>query len=135
MLALLSNGRYTAIVGGSGRGCSTWQGLALTPRSGGPADEAEGVLLYLRDRERGTVWSVGHDPVRRRPRRYAARHGVGTFALTRLDDGIEASLEVCVAPDADVELRRLRLQNRSRRARRIRLRKPRRRRARWRSRP
>ena len=55
------------------------------------------------------------------PGRYAVEHRPGVLAISRQDHGIEASLEVTVVPEADVELRVVRLWNRMSVARRLEL--------------
>ena len=47
--------------------------------------------------------------------------GSGTAEISRLDNGIECRLTVCVAPQQDLEVRRCRLTNSSDRSRRIEL--------------
>jgi N,N'-diacetylchitobiose phosphorylase len=116
---LLTNGRYATLATAAGTGRSTWSDLALTAWRGDPTEDADGFYVYLRDAERGTVWSAGHQPVKRATPRYVAREAPGMLAVERLDTGIETRLEVAVVPDADLELRRIRLRNRSSRARRI----------------
>ena len=51
---VLSNGRYAVRLSDAGTGGSTWDGFALTTD--------DGLVVYLRDAERGTVWSVGRRP-------------------------------------------------------------------------
>src|SRR5437867_4111198 len=116
---LLSNGRYTVLLTGAGTGYSAWNGLALTAWAADRTEDADGVFLYVRDLDRGTFWSLGHQPVRRPAERYEARHRPGVVTIARLDDEIEARLEVDVAPDADVEVRLVHLANHSSRQRRI----------------
>jgi len=116
---LLSNGRYTALLAGSGAGVSTCAGYALTSWSADRTEDGDGLVLYLRDLETGVVWSAGRQPVGGTAASYAARYECGRMWIERCDDGIETRLEVCVAPDADVEIRRLRLRNGCERPRRI----------------
>src|SRR5438128_2514763 len=116
---LLSNGRYTVLVTGAGSGFSRWDGLALTAWSADRTEDAEGFFLYVRDLERGIFWSLGHQPVQRPAARYGVRYRPGVVTITRLDDGIEAALDIAVVPDGDLEVRRVRLRNRSRRPRRL----------------
>jgi cellobiose phosphorylase len=118
---LLSNGRYTVLLTGAGTGYSAWNDLALTSWSGDRTEDGCGVFLYLRDRERGALWSIGHQPVGQPSARYAARYRAGRLEIARRDGDIEARLETSVAADADVELRRLRLTNHGRRTRHIEL--------------
>ncbi len=113
----LGRGRYTVLLTAAGTGCSACDGLALTPWSGDPVEGAEGFCVYLRDRERGTVWTAGLQPLPDGAERCAAAWSPGRAALTRTQDGIASRLDVCVPPDATAELRRLTLVNRSGRAR------------------
>jgi cellobiose phosphorylase len=79
--------------------------VALTAWAGDRVTDADGFSLYLRDLDRGTVWSLGWQPVPGLPARYAVEHRPGVLVISRQDHGIEASLEVTVVPEADVELR------------------------------
>jgi len=116
---LLSNGRYTVLLTGAGTGYSAWNGLALTAWAADRTEDADGLFVYLRDLDRGTSWSLGHQPVRRRAERHEARYRPGVVTITRLDDDIETRLEAAVAPDDDVEVRLVHLVNRSSRPRRV----------------
>jgi len=107
------------LVTGAGSGFSRWDGLALTAWSADRTEDAEGFFLYVRDLERGIFWSLGHQPVQRPAARYGVRYRPGVVTITRLDDGIEAALDIAVVPDGDLEVRRVRLRNRSRRRRRL----------------
>ncbi len=118
---LLSNGHYTVLATDAGTGCSWWGDMALTAWAGDRVTDADGFWLYLRDRDDGTVWSLGRQPVPGVPGRYAVEHRPGVLAISRRDHGIEASLEVTVAPEADVELRVVRVSNRTRVMRRLEL--------------
>jgi len=105
------------LVTGAGSGFSRWDGLALTAWSADRTEDAEGFFLYVRDLERGVFWSLGHQPVQRPAARYRVRYRPGVVTIARLDEGIEAALDVVA--DGDLEVRRLRLRNRSRRRRRL----------------
>jgi len=74
---LLSNGRYTVLLTGAGTGYSAWNGLALTAWAADRTEDADGLFVYLRDLDRGTSWSLGHQPVRRRAERHEARYRPG----------------------------------------------------------
>ena len=116
---LLSNGRYTVLLTGAGTGYSAWNGLALTAWAADRTEDAVGVFVYLRDLDRGTIWSVGHQSVGRPADRYDARYRPGVVTIARLDDDVETRLEVAVDPDDDVEVRLVHLVNHSRRQRRL----------------
>ena len=118
---LLSNGRYIVLLTGAGTGYSAWAGHALTAWSADRTEDGDGFFVYLRDLDRGTLWSVGHQPIAKPADRYAARYHLGTVTIVRVDDEIEARLDACVVPDDDVEIRRVRLQNLGSQARYIEL--------------
>src|SRR5690606_4738441 len=97
---------------GAGSGCSTWGDVQLTGWDGSRLEDDAGWFIYLRDRERGTVWSVGAQPCGLDGvEAYAAHGDEGGVVITRRQHGVEARLAVCVLPDADAELRRLTLRN------------------------
>jgi cellobiose phosphorylase len=108
---LLSNGSYTVLLTEAGSGYSAYDGYALTNWAGDRTRDADGVFVYLRDRDRDHVWSVGHQPVRASGDRYALRYGAGRVSFERADGGIEARLDICVAPRDPMEIRRLNLHN------------------------
>jgi len=116
---LLGNGRYAALLTAAGTGRSLWQGCQLTAWTGDRTEDAEGLFLYLRDLESGVFASLARQPTGTRAVRVEGPPGRLVFASLR--DGVEVELEVCVAPQADVELRRVTLRNRSRRPRRLEL--------------
>ncbi|HEX8694753.1 MAG TPA: hypothetical protein VF746_20170 [Longimicrobium sp.] len=118
---VLSNGRYAVLLSAAGGGVSTFGGFALTRWSADRTRDADGFFVYLRDLDSGEIWSTGHQPTGRAAERYEARFSPGRAEVVRQDGGIETRTEVCVAPDADAELRRITLANRGDRPRRVEL--------------
>jgi cellobiose phosphorylase len=116
---LLSNGRYTALITGAGTGYSSWNGYALTAWSADRTEDGDGYFVYLRDLDRGVSWSAGHQPIPVAAESYDVGDALGRVTIERVTADIETRLEICVAPDRDVELRRLHVRNRTRQARRI----------------
>lgn len=114
--SLLSNGRYQVLLTESGTGFSRIGDRALTVWSADPLADQFGFFLYVRDLGDGSFWSVG-----RRPCLAAAadgqaagaevERGVGWHRMTRTVRGIRMDVETGIIPDADGELRRLRLWN------------------------
>ncbi len=107
----LSNGRYTAALREAGSGYSALGEVALTRWSADPIEGCDGFFVYLRDLDSGEHWSCGFQPAGRRAERYTVTLGAGSFAIDRIDQGIETSIEVRVAPTEDLELRRCTVQN------------------------
>jgi N,N'-diacetylchitobiose phosphorylase len=93
----LSNGRYRVELTGAVGGYSAWEDTALTRRVGS-GGSAAGVQLLIRDEDHDECWRAGEP----------GRHG-----------GVVCRLEVAVAPDRDLEIRRVTLKNQSRQPRRL----------------
>ena len=109
----LSNGRYRVLVTARGGGCSAWGPIALTRwRADGLAD-GDGLALFVRNLKTGEFGSAcggrGADP----SDETESRRERGRVVRIREIAGIEARLEMTVAPEAACELRRLELRNRA----------------------
>ena len=109
---VLTNGRLSSVLTGSGGGGLRWRGLALTAYQPDPTREREGMRIYLRDEESLRVWPA------------TAETGRTTFAVHaaefhRREEGISVHVELTVAPDDDVEVRQITLHNESDRPRRL----------------
>ncbi len=107
--ALLSNGRYRVFLSGAGAGASCFEDLALTRWSRDGTRDAEGVLLYVQDLDRGLTWAA--DLADGRPARWrrgaeSPRPRACGAARRRRE---HPALDVCVDPGADRELRVLTL--------------------------
>ncbi len=116
---LLSNGRYSVMVTAAGSGYSRWRDLAVTRWREDATRDCWGTYLYLRDRASGYLWSAGYQPVCAEPVHYEAEFAEDRVRILRADAGIESSLEIMVAADDDVEIRRLTLKNTGSRPREI----------------
>ncbi|MDQ2890426.1 MAG: glycosyl transferase [Gemmatimonadota bacterium] len=116
---VLSNGRYTAVITAAGNGYSAYDGLALTRWVPDRTHDALGCFAYVRDEDSNDVWSASLSPVRREPDTYVARFDCGYALLERSDAGIRTRTEVCVAPESNVEIRRLTLTNDATHTRRL----------------
>lgn len=118
---LLSNGEYTTFLTAAGSGYSTFAKLALTRWLADRTRDADGFFIYVRDLDSGAFWSAGYQPVGGTPGRYTVRFRPGVATFISEDRGIETRMTVCVAPEADVEIRRIELTNRSDEPRRLEL--------------
>jgi cyclic beta-1,2-glucan synthetase len=108
---LLGNGRYAVLLTRAGAGYSACAGHALTRWTPDAVRQLQGFFLYVRDVDTGACWSAGFEPLARPPARYGVYHDGAQVDIVRQDDELETRLEVCVAADADVELRRLTFTN------------------------
>jgi cyclic beta-1,2-glucan synthetase len=118
---LLSNGRYSIMVSSSGNGYSKWKDIAVTRWHGDPTLDDDGMFFYIRDMDRGEVWSAGYQPVQKDTETYQAifQGSMAEFRSRVLD--IDTYTEVVVSPEDDIELRSVSVTNRSFRKRRIEL--------------
>ncbi|WP_373999890.1 GH36-type glycosyl hydrolase domain-containing protein [Massilia sp. AB1] len=103
---LLSNGSLHAVVSSDGATRTRWEDRLLT-REG-----STGMACYVRDTESGQLWSNTLQPTLAQPERIEAVFAEGRASFRRHDHGIDMVTDVVVAPDEDVELRRIRIANR-----------------------
>ncbi len=109
---MLSNGHHTTFVTAAGSGFVHMDGTALTRWVPDRTCEDLGVFLYIRDVERGRVWSAGRQPISNdEPDRYEAWFHLNKVEIARVDDWIETFSEIVVSPEDNVELRRYTLTN------------------------
>lgn len=118
---ILSNGRYSTVLTHAGTGYSYFNDIMLTRWRPDVVQDPYGKFFYVRDLETGEYWSVGHQPVRRKPDRYDSWYHAGKVQYARVDEWIESFAEVCVSPEDDIELRKITLTNYSDRVRKIEL--------------
>ncbi|HSJ99211.1 MAG TPA: glycosyl transferase family 36, partial [Myxococcota bacterium] len=106
----LANGRYAVLLTAGGTGVSRRGEIQLTAWRGDRVEDGEGVFVWLRDEESG-AWT--------RLAAGGASAGAGRLVFHETWQGLATRVEACVAPDADVELRRIEVRNASERPRRL----------------
>ncbi|MBC7480647.1 MAG: hypothetical protein H7337_01720 [Rhizobacter sp.] len=112
-LQLLSNGRYHVMVTAAGGGYSRWNGVASTRWHEDAGDCGGGARCYLRDGARGQVWSTICRPLKQASCEYEASFAPGLATVHARCMDIDTRTDIAVAPDDDLELRRMRVTNRS----------------------
>jgi cyclic beta-1,2-glucan synthetase len=108
---LISNGHFTSLATNAGGGFIRFRDLDVTRWRSDPTCDSAGLFIYLRDRRNGEVWSSTHHPTRRYAEEYEVFYALDKIDYRRVDKGIETLTEVTVAPDRNVELRRVTLTN------------------------
>jgi cyclic beta-1,2-glucan synthetase len=116
---LLSNGRSTVMLDRHGAGFSRWRNLAVTRWREDPVVDGWGSWLLLRDEDSGEVRSPTRQPFGHDAPDDAVQFEPGRATFRRRHHSLHSTLEVAVAADADVELRRLVLSNHGDRVRRL----------------
>jgi cyclic beta-1,2-glucan synthetase len=117
----LSNGRYGVLITRAGAGYSTWQDIDLTRWRSDTTCEDYGTWIYVQDMETGDLWSAGDQPTGAAPESQEVQFYPHMAEFRRGDHGIGLTMEITVAPDEDVEIRRISLTNHTDRLRRVKL--------------
>ncbi|MEP6880860.1 MAG: glycosyl transferase family 36, partial [Dokdonella sp.] len=108
---VLSNGRFTAMLSDSGSGYSRWQDLAVTRWREDVAGDPWGSYLLLRDEDSGDVWSTSQQPYGAQLPDDVVTFLPGRATFDRRLNELHSRLDIAIACDADIELRRLTLTN------------------------
>ncbi|MFA6467610.1 MAG: glucoamylase family protein [Bacteroidota bacterium] len=108
---ILSNNNYAVMITGAGSGYSQWRTLAVTRwREDGTCDDW-GSFVYLRDTQRGTLWSAGFQPTCVEPESYDVEFSEDRVEIARRDGDIATTFDIIVSPESDAEVRRVSLTN------------------------
>ena len=116
---LQGNGRYALMITNSGGGYSRWNDFDITRWRSDPTRDSWGSFVYIRDVRSDEVWATSHKPFPARQGEITVRFASDRAEIHRRVAGIESILDVTVASEDDVELRRLRITNRSLRTRQL----------------
>jgi cyclic beta-1,2-glucan synthetase len=116
---VLGHGVAHTLVTADGTGCS-WHGEHALTRWGRDAVEGcDGLFFYLRDTADGQWWSATRQPALPGSALARMESRIGAIAFDTEHHGLRSRLEITVAHDVPVELRRLTLTNLGTTARRI----------------
>lgn len=115
------NGRYAIMLTNSGGGYSHWYGFDVTRWRPDATIDSWGSYIYIRDVRSGASWAASYQPLAEEAGESSVRFAPDRAEFQRRCLGIETLLAVTVAPDDDVELRRLTITNRSMRSRELEL--------------
>ncbi|MFK2875630.1 GH36-type glycosyl hydrolase domain-containing protein [Rhodanobacter hydrolyticus] len=119
---VLANPQFGCLVSAEGGGYAWSQNSqqnALTPWPNDPVSDTPHEVLYLRDEDRGLLWSVTAAPIRVPSAHYRVTHGKGWSRFEHIAHDVEVELLQCVPTHDTVKLSRLRLRNRSAQSRRL----------------
>ncbi len=110
-MCLLSNGTYSVMLSDSGSGFSRWRDLSVTRWREDATRDSWGSYLLLRDEDSSSVWSATRQPLGATSQDFAVNFSAGRAEFVRRDGTLDSTLEISVAGEADIELRRLTLSN------------------------
>ena len=110
---LSGNGRYTLALTNSGAGYSRWGDFEITRWRSDPALESWGSFVYVRESDSQETWAVTPQPIGAALGTTTVTFSTDRAQFRRNVSGIETLMDVTVAAEDDVELRRLTVMNRS----------------------
>ncbi len=118
---LLSNGSYAVMLTATGAGYSRWRDIAVTRWREDATRDDWGSFVFLRDTQRGHVWSASARPVHKDADADEVVFGEDHAEFIRHDGSMTTTMDVLVSAEADGEVRRVSLANNGRRTREIEL--------------
>ena len=116
---LLSNGQLSTMTTTAGGGYIHWKDLDITRWRADTTRDVYGSFIYFKDTDSGEIWSNMYHPLDIDPEKYSVHFPLDRSEYRRRDNGLETRTEMIVAPEDDVEIRKITLTNRSLRNRRI----------------
>jgi cyclic beta-1,2-glucan synthetase len=117
----LSNGRIQSLITNSGAGQLRSADLAFTRWRPDTTQDDWGTWLYIQEPGNERLWSAGIQPIGRQPEQLDIHYFPHMVRFRRQDHGLGTQTEIVLAPDDDVEIRRLTLTNHTAQTRRLRL--------------
>ena len=113
----LSNGKYSLLITAAGSGFSRWGNIELTRWRADPTLDNWGNWIYVEDRHDGKLWSATRQPALIHPDRSEVRFSPHRVEFERQDGDVILNTTVSVAPNDNVEIRRVTLINNGNRSR------------------
>ncbi|OPY55819.1 MAG: N,N'-diacetylchitobiose phosphorylase [Pelotomaculum sp. PtaU1.Bin035] len=110
-VCVLSNGTFMTIVTNSGSGLIRYEGLAVSRWREDPVLDDWGIYIYIRDVARDMIWSPAFQPCRVPSSEQRVQFSLDRATFMRVDGDMRTSLEICVSPEWNAEVRRLTLTN------------------------
>lgn len=111
LVHLLRNGSMVTRIAAAGGGYTHYVGKALTRWQLDQTRDADGYFVYVRDLESGEYWSATYQPTLAEPDDYQVQFYPHSACFARRDGEIVTEQQVCLATDANVELRRIKITN------------------------
>ncbi len=107
----LSNGKYLVMITNSGAGFSRWKNNLLTRWSEDMVKDVQGTHFYIRNLTDNSLWSPTYQPCRSKADDCVMKFSMEKVTYTRTDGYIHTSMEICVSPEMDAEIRQITLTN------------------------
>lgn len=113
---LLSNGSYNVLLSNMGGGYSSWMDVDLTRWQPDGVLDPWGSWIYIQEisenpRKANRLWSASHQPIPGDADNEQVTYFAHMAVFNRTENGITSTMEVTVAPEDPVEIRRIHLHN------------------------
>lgn len=113
---LLSNGSYNVFISNMGGGFSSWREIDLTRWQADGVLDPWGTWIYIQERtddllRTSKTWSAAHQPIPGNESATQVTFAAHMAVFRRTENDITSTMEITVAPDDPVEIRRIHLQN------------------------
>jgi cyclic beta-1,2-glucan synthetase len=118
---LQGNGHYSLMVTSAGGGYSRSNDFDVSRWRSDSARDSWGSFVYIRDLRSAAVWSATYQPVGGHLGTSSATFSADRAEFHRTVLGVESTMDVAIAAEDDVELRRLTVTNRTLRKRQLEL--------------
>ncbi len=118
---LQGNGRYSLMVTSAGGGYSRSNEIDVSRWRSDTARDSWGSFVYIRDLRSAAIWSATYQPVGGNLGTSSATFSADRAEFRRTVLGVDSVMDVAIAAEDDVELRRLTVTNRTLRKRQLEL--------------
>ncbi|MDR3576035.1 MAG: glucoamylase family protein [Anaerolineaceae bacterium] len=123
---LLSNGSYNVLLSNMAGGYSSWRDVDLTRWQPDGVLDPWGSWVYIQEvakspQKGGKLWSAGHQPVPGNAAGMQVTYFAHMAVFRRTENGITSTMEITVAPEDPLEIRRIHLHNNDDHPHRLRL--------------
>jgi len=123
---LLSNGNYNVLISNMGGGYSSWRDVDLTRWQADGVLDQWGTWIYIQESDTdaqkfGNPWSVAHQPINGEADEMLVTYFSHMAVYRRTENGINSTMDITVAPEDPVEIRRIHLHNTKEQSSKLRL--------------
>lgn len=108
---LLSNGTFSTMLTLTGSGYSKKNEELLYRWKGDNTLDNSGFFIYIRDLKDNSYWSATYEPCRKNKENYDVSFSVDKALFNSKYKDVETSMEVVVAPEDDLDIRKVTLKN------------------------
>lgn len=107
---VISNGIYTICMNDKGDSFSKWNNILIN-RYKQTSDYDQGIYFYIKNINSKRIWTNSYAKYLPKPDKYNIQFAPDHNKIVRQDGGIQTSTKITVAPNDNLEIRRLELKN------------------------